>query len=326
MKQPLHAFIFLCCSLGVISCKTARHQPPHTPPVPTAKENILKIPFTLHDNRILVRVTINGKGPFVMIFDTGSPNVITPRAQTVLQLPSQGFEISELTGEIKTDVESVHIKTFQAGSFLLQEQKFIVTNLDHIQRTFRFPQLDGVVGFEWMQKAKVRIDFDQQTLQLLDFDSPTLPNAQTVDFELHNQKSVIQGQIQGHPARLLIDTADRSNLTLFRKFAESSKLEERFARHRTIVTGMSVKGPIQGKLASINSVELGPLMVNDILARLPMTQKGYFFTNNISASVGLGLLREFNLEFDYKNKRLTMQRRLTYNETSTFVPVPGRVR
>jgi len=48
------------------------------------------IPFTYVDNRIVVECKINGKGPFAMILDTGSPTIaLTPA--TAARLTEAGF-------------------------------------------------------------------------------------------------------------------------------------------------------------------------------------------------------------------------------------------
>jgi hypothetical protein len=91
-----------------------------------------------------------------------------------------------------------------------------------------------------------------------------------------------------------------------------------------MVTGVGLSGPIRGKLASVQKVELGPAEVSDVLVRLPLTKRGYFYSNQISASAGMGLLKGFNMEFDYKNKVVALQRRKDFKETSTFVPVNAR--
>src|SRR6266404_480418 len=67
-----------------------------TTPPPAVKSTdsavLATIPFTLHDNRLLVDVFLNGQGPFVMVFDTGGANTLTPEVQKVLELKSQGEE------------------------------------------------------------------------------------------------------------------------------------------------------------------------------------------------------------------------------------------
>lgn len=283
---------------------------------------ITVIPFTVHDNRILVNVMLNGKGPFVMIFDTGGANTITPTVQRQLGIISQGHDLMDEDVVGKRRVKSVHVRTLTLGAYTLSDQKFEVVNLQRIRHAFQFPQLDGVIGFELLQRAKVRVDFDQQRLWVLQPSVPTtMAGARTVKFELKDDRPVIDGRINDQDAKILIDTGDRSNLTLFRKFAKSSQLSELFANREQLVTGVGISGPIPGKIASVQRVSLGGSEVTDILARLPMTRKGYFTREDLSASAGLGLLKGFNLEFDYKNQQLTLQPRVGYAEPSTFTPV-----
>jgi hypothetical protein len=209
----------------------------------------------------------------------------------------------------------------------LPDQKFTVVNLNSIRRSFRFPHLDGIIGLELLQQAKVRINMDKQVIQLVRPDAPVMANAEAVKFSLVDDNAVIDGKINGQPAKILLDTGDRSNVTLFRKFAKASLLEELFAHREAMLTGMGVGGPIQGKLASVQKVDLGAKVeVSDVLARLPLTKRGYFYQNEISASAGMGLLKGFNMEFDYKNRIVALEKRKDFKETSTFVPVPSRGR
>lgn len=327
----LLASAFLVAAMVSIFCGvacTSVHQkkgPPIVDHVAEAQGQIASAPFTWHDNRLLVDVFLNGKGPFVMIFDVGGANSLTPEVQRILELRSQGPEVN-MDGGKSTATNLVHLKTVQVGDFKLTEQKFQVQNLNLIRKTFRFAHLDGVIGYELLQHAKVRINFDRQKIEWLSTQAPTLSEAQTLNFELVDQTPLIHGKINGQPANILIDTGDRSNLTLFHKFAQSSKIQELFTARDSLVTGMGLGGPIPGKIASVQSVELGSTEVKDVLARLPLTKRGYFFASEISASVGMGVLKGFNLEFDATNHSLALQRRKNYNEESTFVPVPTRLR
>ena len=272
---------------------------------------ITTIPFVLHDNRILVSAVINGHGPFVMVFDTGGSNILTPEAQNLLERKSQGQE----------PAAGVYVQSLQVGDFKMTDQKFLVLDLKPIRKTFRFSHLDGVIGYEILRQARVRIDFDRQVIQLLADNAPRLPKANPVAFELVGEKPVVQGKINGRDAKILIDTGDRSNLTLFRKFAAATKLEKQFFNRETMLTGFGVGGPIPGKISSVDKVEIGSAQMTDIMTRLPTTKKGYYFTSPLSASAGVGMLKAYNLEFDYKNKTVAMQKREGYDEPSTFIPV-----
>jgi hypothetical protein len=293
---------------------------------PSADSQILAtIPFTLHDNRLLVDVFLDGQGPFVMVFDTGGANTLTPEVQKILDLKSQGEEFVAGAGEKRVRSTSVHLKSLQVGGgYQLADQKFMVINLNQIRRTFRFPHLDGIVGLELLQQGKIRIDMDKQVIQLVKADAPPLSGAELLKFTIIDDNPVIEGKINNTPAKIMLDTGDRSNLTLFRKFAHSSQLETLFEKRESLLTGMGLGGPIRGKLASVEKVGLGPAEVADVLARLPLTTKGYFYQSGISASAGMGLLKNFNMEFDYKKQVVALQRRVEFKDSSTFVPVPAR--
>jgi hypothetical protein len=291
-----------------------------------AADILSTIPFTLHDNRLLVNVFLNGQGPFVMVFDTGRANTLTPEVQKILDLKSQGEEFVEGDGggEARVRSTSVHLKSLQVGDTKLADQKFMVINLNPIRHTFRFPHLDGIIGFELLQQGKLRIDMDHQVIQLVKSEAPPPTHAELLNFTLIGNNALIEGKINNTPAKILLDTGDRSNLTLFRKFAHSSQLEAAFEKRESLLTGMGLGGPIRGKLASMEKVDLGPAEVDDVLTRLPLTSRGYFYQNGISASAGMGLLKNFNMEFDYKKQVVALQRRQDFKESSTFVPVPAR--
>jgi predicted aspartyl protease len=317
MKRLARLFALILLTGCVSKPVTPQAQAPV--PAPLASE----IPFVLHDNRLLVNVMLNGQGPFVMIFDTGGANAMTPEAQRLLDLKSQGPEFASGAGEATVKAGSVHVKSMQFGALRLEDQKFLVLNLKSIRKTFAFPHLDGVIGYEVLKNARVRIDFDRQMIQLVPENAAPLSAAQTLGFDFIDDKPLIDGKINGRPARILIDTGDRSNLTLFRKFAALSGLQEEFKgeKTKTQITGLGLGGPIRGRVAQLAAVELGAQELRDVTARLPLTRKGYFFRDGISASAGTGLLQAFNVEFDYKNKRLALQRRKDFAGEFEFVPV-----
>jgi hypothetical protein len=43
----------------------------------TPKQQVVKVPFVFENNRIILQVKVNGKGPFNMMLATGSPESAT---------------------------------------------------------------------------------------------------------------------------------------------------------------------------------------------------------------------------------------------------------
>jgi len=283
---------------------------------------LASVPFRIHDNRILVEVRLEGQGPFTMIFDTGGGNIMTPECRRRLGLASAGTESTSGAGEKRIDAGITRVARMQVGALVMRDQDFRIVDLGEIRRACRFPRLDGVVGRELLERAHASVDFDRGVLRLTEpsGDSATRP-VDAVSIELADGMPVVDGHIEGVPARMIIDTGDRSNLTLFRSFAASSGLDTLFAGGAEIPTGIGIGGPIPGRVATLSSVEFGPLHERGIVARLPSTRAGGFATNPLAGSIGLGLLRNYNLEIDYRNRYIALRRRKAPYSRSEFVPL-----
>jgi len=289
---------------------------------PKHVEPITTVPFELHDNRIFVSLTLEGQGPFTMIFDTGGSNVITPQVKQILGSKILSTDSTTGAGEGTVAINMVRVASMQLGTLQMKDQEFIVVDLSEIQQVFHFERLDGLIGYEVLQRARVKIDFDRKVIELFEPEPGRKRTVGQIPFQLVDQRPVVTGRLDGRAAKILIDTGDRSNLTLFERFGASSGLDAAFRDSAELLTGVGVGGPIPGKIATIAKVELGEATIQDVVARLPMTKTGLFATSELSASVGLGLLRGFNLEFDYQNGLMGLEARKKYKQQSTFVPVP----
>ena len=283
---------------------------------------ITTVPFQLHDNRILVSLTLEGQGPFTVVFDTGGSNVITPEVKRILGSKVLSTDTTTGAGEGTVEINTVRIGSLKLGELQLPDQDFIVVDLGEIQHAFRFERLDGLIGYEVLQRARAKIDFDRMVIQLFEPEPGRKRKGSLLPFQLVDQRPVVAGTIDGRASKILIDTGDRSNLTLFERFAVASGLEAAFRDSTTILTGVGVGGPIPGKIATLSQVKLGEIAIQDVVARLPTTKTGLFATSELSASVGIGLLQGFNLEFDYQNGLLGLEARKGFKQESVFVPVP----
>src|SRR5665213_182463 len=188
MAYKILSYLSCIACVSLCSCVAPAVKTTSAPPKSVENSVTGSVPFTLHDNRMLVDVFLNGQGPFVMVFDAGGANTLTPEVQKILDLKSQGQEYSENDGEKSISANSVHLKSVQAGDFKLADQKFLVINMTPIRKAFRFPHLDGVIGLEFLKMNRIRIDFDKQLIESISTAAPSLANAQELNVEFINDK------------------------------------------------------------------------------------------------------------------------------------------
>ena len=111
--------------LAAVAVGCAAPLPAADPPAPKGEAKAHEIPYRLTDTKhVLVRVKLNGKGPFNFILDTGAPAVFVPKklaADIGLKLGDDGwgrFDKFQLEGGLtvrSVDPAAVNAELVHAG-------------------------------------------------------------------------------------------------------------------------------------------------------------------------------------------------------------------
>lgn len=291
----------------------------------TSEANVTSvISFQLHDNRMLIPVMINGKGPFTFVFDTGGgrTNTITPEAAKKLELVLvEGIPVKG-AGSNRALSWKTKVDQYLVGNLVLKDQSFTVIDLSSIKKAFNFQNLDGIIGLDVLKKAVACIDFDKQILKLSSGEINCFDTKGVVlPFELDGRTPAIAGSISGIPGKIVIDTGDRSAFSIFQKFSLKNNIENKFVDKPLVVTGVGVGGVIRAKLAVLAEIKLGDeITLNKVLSRRPYTIGNYFATSTAAGSIGNEVLRRFNLILDYNKYEITFIKNSHFSEPYTFVP------
>lgn len=279
------------------------------------------VPFMLFDNRILVRATINGNGPFTMIVDTGTYTVvITPSVARRLGLATRPGGPAHGAGSNPVAVGASQLNTLDIGALRFGDLHTDVLDLTAIQHAFGFAHLDGIIGYSVLGKLRVGIDMDNERLTLSygPLTSPT--SAVSVPFIVNdNDIPQIAASVDGVAGAFVIDTGDRSSLTLFRSFAEAHHFYLD-APVRNAITGIGIGGPIYSDVMRTD-VSLFGATIRGVVTRASRDRAGVFATGTQAASIGTGLLRRFNLVFDYPGKRIFAWRSRFFGEPDAYRPL-----
>ncbi|HXO18082.1 MAG TPA: retropepsin-like aspartic protease, partial [Candidatus Dormibacteraeota bacterium] len=177
------------------------------------------VPFAFVDNRMTIECTIDGRGPFVMIVDTGAPDVaITPEAAKKLGLAVRDAGTTSGAGNNRAQNGATTIPLLSIGSLHLRNLDSGVIDLTEIQRKLGFARLDGIVGYAVLKQFATFIDADARTIT---FSSslPSVPSGATTT-RFSGSTPVIPARIDGIDTTVIVDTGDRSSLTLFGPFAK----------------------------------------------------------------------------------------------------------
>jgi hypothetical protein len=265
------------------------------------------LPFDLINNHIYVKVKLNGQGPFTFLCDTGGSNVITPTLAARLGVKPEGALQGRGVGEKSEDVGLVNFDSLSVGDVTLRKQLFAVFPLESFADVEGVPQ-SGLIGYEVFKRFVVRIDYEHGQLTL------TLPSAfayqghgTIVPFRFNDQIPQVEGSVDGIPGKFDIDTGSRASLSLLKPFAEKNDLKKKLVTRYEAVTGWGVGGPARGLIARVRELRLGDVSIRSPVTELSLQQKGGFTDPYVAGNVGAGVLKRFNLVFDYAGKRIIFE-------------------
>jgi predicted aspartyl protease len=261
------------------------------------------LPFRLLNNHIYVQVQVDGQ-PLQMLFDTGGANVLTPAAAQRLGLKSEGALQARGAGEKSEDLALTRVRELAAGDVVLRDQVFYVLPLAGLAEAEGMA-VDGVVGYEMLKRFVVRVEYARERLTFIlpaTFREAGLGTA--VPFTFDGQTPQVEGEVDGVRGKFTIDTGSRSSLTLTAPFAAEHGLKAKYGAKLEAMTGWGVGGGVRSLLARAKSLKLGSVEVPAPVVDIAQVEKGAFANRYVAGNVGGGVLRRFDVTFDYGRQRL----------------------
>lgn len=273
---------------------------------------VAEIPFVLHGDYVLLQASVNGHLGW-LVLDTGS-SVSTLDAEwadtaarvrvvaTGQQVQGSGT-VPSSTGE----VDSLRIGTVQMG-----RTQMALIPLGPVSRA-RGMRMDGTIGYDFLSRYVVEIDYRAQRLRLYRPGGWTYRGSGVeVPITLQLRLPVVQATLAPPgrapvTARLVLDLGS-ANLAvrLFAPFVETHRLATLPGIDAPVGTG--VGGTVLGRLSRLDSMSLGTLRVAAPTVGLALRREGFFGTTVVDGTLGSSIFRRTTLILDYARSRVIFER------------------
>ena len=278
------------------------------------------VPFTLFDNRMLIQVTLDGAGPFTMIVDTGSESlVITPSVAQRLGLALRAAGSTGGAGSGSSQLSLSRVESVGIGAMRFDNLAADVIDLSPIQHAIGFPKLDGVIGYSILRKLRAGVDMDGGRLTLSYAPLPAPKTAVSAPFTIEGALISLPASVDGVEGRFIVDTGDRWSLTLFKHFAQANDFY-RNALVRNAITGIGIGGPVYSDVLR-TSVSLFGSTIPGVVTRASRDRGGVFASGRDDASIGNGLLKRFNIVYDYPGGKMIAWPSRFYAASDRYAPL-----
>ena len=286
------------------------------------------IPFELVDNHVDLPVTINGKGPFHFLFDTGGANYIDSALATELGIGAAGNANGAGVGTTTETIRFGTVERLQVGDATLRKQVFVVGPVRAGFGMSSGKPVDGLIGFEVLSRFVTTFDYGKNEIVLRAPGSARPAGGTTMPFVFNGQHVDIPCAIEGFAGRCTVDTGSRTGLTVLSPF---------LAAHPSIVpsnatvvgaNGFGIGGASLGRLGR-TVLQIGSFTIPDVVTDLSTQAKGAFADPFVAGNIGAGTWKRFAVTLDYAKHTMTLApnadygARETYDRSGTFLITRG---
>jgi aspartyl protease/PDZ domain-containing protein len=277
------------------------------------------VPITLHENHVYLHVMLNGKGPYLFIFDTGGANIIDPQVAQEIGAGGKGSMQGTGVGSGTESFSFADVDKLQVGDATLRHQLFAVVPVRAGFGVSTGMTVDGLIGWEVLARFITSFDYAENQVTLSLPGSATTPaNAHVLPFVLAGTQPQIACTIDDIPSECAIDTGSRASLTLFGPFIADHPGIVPSTLTSVGINGFGVGGPALGKLGRLHTVEIAGMPLNNLIADFTAQTQGAFAAPFMAANLGGNLLRRFDITFDYGKQTMTLVPNAAFNDPDQY--------
>lgn len=261
---------------------------------------------------LFFQAKINGQGPFKMLFDTGSSNLLNAGFARHLGLRLEGnIKIGAGGGSLKG--QTAHVDTLQVGDLVLRNQTFYVIDVPWDPSD---PDV-GAIGYEVMMRLAVKVDFEDQKLTF--YREPSFKysgNGVELPLLLQDRVFEVDASLEGVKGRFELDTGNQFGFDLEPGLVKQKDMIRRLGAHYHGYAGRGYGGPLpEAYYARVKTLRLGDTEVNDVVAYL---HTGKPAAGELAGNIGQSILRQFNETFDAPRGRLYLEKNANWGRRGVF--------
>ena len=281
----------------------------------------VSIPFRLVRNLVIIKLKINGMGPYNFIMDTGAGVMIITDPSLADSVDIPGNRVLKLTGcgngdefdariTSPLDVQIPGLKSYNVSAAILKKDHFGLSN-------YLGMPITGLLGYEFFNNLAVKVCFEDSTLTCFrSRDERRFAKGEKVPIAIEGHKPYLfakvhlpNGDIKS--TKLVIDLGAGHPLLL----DCTEQLRQFSTRYIQANLGVGFNGPITGYLSRINEIEIGKYDIKNLISSFPVQDSLHHALDaGRDGNLGIGLLKRFDAVFDYSHNALYLKPSRNFKE------------
>jgi hypothetical protein len=272
------------------------------------------IPFKLIRNMVVIKLNINNAGPFNFILDTGVGLMIITEPKLVDSINIASKRTIKLSGLGEGDAYEAYVTpplNVQIPGLRSDNVSAAILKTDYFNLSgYIGLPIHGLLGYEFFSALGVKINFSDTTMTVCrPKDIKPFRKSQKVPITIEDKKPYLTTTItfpdgSKVPNKLIIDLGAGHPLSL------ENMLQKHGLPKKSIQAnlGVALNGPITGYLSRVKEIDIGKYKIKNVITSFPdkdYIQRTYSVPRD--GNLGTGILKKFNLIFDYSNGLLYLK-------------------
>jgi hypothetical protein len=272
------------------------------------------IPFRMVRDLMIIKLEINGKGPFNFILDSGVGLMLITEPKLVDSLNIVNKRTIKISGVGKGDdyeayvtsplkVEIPGLDSYDVAAAILKTDHFGLSNFTGIP-------IHGLLGYEFFANLAVRINFKDSVLTVSrPKNTSFFGKGNKIPLTIENRKAYLQAKVTLASGiktndKLLFDLGAGHPLSL-ENVIQKYGMPDKFIYANL---GQGLTGPIDGFITRVNEVDIGKYKLKGVITSLPTENKNIDqFEASRDGNLGIGILKRFELIVDYPDSALYLK-------------------
>lgn len=285
---------------------------------------IARLPFRYSRRAVWVTASVNGAPPAQFILDTGCSMTAIDRAYArQIELPQEGTAVSEgVGGEDVGSFGKVHtlrVAGPTGDGVEVRDFKVGVTGLQDDMMSLEWDKPAGLLGYDFLGRFVVDIDFDHQVLTL--YDPATFVyrgHGQALPITLYSCVPTVPVRLNsGCEGQFMVDVGNASVMMVHTAQVERCHLFGLGSKQVEHWVG-GVGGAIPETVCRLDSMRVGPFEWNEPVAGLTLHHFGIAGSKDLQGNLGTSVLERFHCTFDYARRQLWLEPGARYPQRDSF--------
>ena len=257
---------------------------------------------------MIVKLNINGRGPYNFILDTGVGLMIITDPKLIDSLKIEHKRTIKMSGLGEGEAYEAYVTaplnvTLPGITSSNVSAAILKTDIFNLSGYAGLP-IHGLLGYDFFNSLAVKINFTDTTMSVcLPKYLKPFKKSKKIPITVEDRKPYMMVPISFPDGtktdnKLIIDLGAGHPISL------ENMVQKHGLPKKSIPAnlGVALNGPITGFLSRVKSIDIGPYKIKDPITSFP--DKDYVqrtFNVPRDGNIGIGILKRFNIVFDYSN-------------------------